>query len=157
MVASCHGSAPAALGPVVGVLPDRGQLAVRVRHKPFEHIVKRGAAAVCRGAAAVALLDIVPPGLLGTVIAVLAAAPALPLGRLRALLDRQVDLSVFHGDNLRLDCLSDGQMVVDVADIAVGHLRNVNHSGFPILQGYKCTEFCDSGDFSFTLIFKSDY
>ena len=37
-------------------------------------------------------------------------------------------------------------MIVDVADICIGDLRNVHHARAVFRQGDECTEFCDGLD-----------
>ena len=36
-----------------------------------------------------------------------------------------------------------GQVLANVADIGIGHLRNMYHAGFILRQGDECTKICD--------------
>ena len=72
-----------------------------------------------------------------------------PLGSGLQSLNRQIDLSVVCANNHHLHILPFGQMLPDIADISIGNLGNMYHSGLIFRQGYKCAKICDGLDFSF--------
>ena len=64
-------------------------------------------------------------------------------------LDRQVDLAILIADDHNLHILTLSQMLTDVADIGIGHFRNMYHTGLVLRQGNKRTEIGDGLYFSF--------
>ena len=61
----------------------------------------------------------------------------------------QVDLAVLRADDHDLHILTFGQMLADVADIGVGHLRDMYHAGLVLRQGDECAEIGNGLDFAF--------
>ena len=57
--------------------------------------------------------------------------------------DGKVDLAVFTADNHDFYVLPLRQMLTDIADIGIGHFRNMYHAGFVFGQGNECAEICD--------------
>ena len=58
--------------------------------------------------------------------------------------------SVFsHAEDLDLYGLSLGKVVLYLADIGIGHLGDMYHSGGSLFKLDKCAEFCYACDFSF--------
>ena len=131
---------------MVGVLPDRRDLAVGFGHKLlqlfFEELVsglgfRRGCGRGTGRAVLIAVVggsafsaEIVPGGIL-----------TLRLG-LQSL-DRKIDLAVVGVYDHDLNILAFGQMLADITDEGVGYLGNMYQTGLVIGQCHKSTEICD--------------
>jgi len=64
-------------------------------------------------------------------------------------LDGQIDLAIVRTNDHDLYVLSLCQMLADVTDIGIRHLRNMYHTGLVLRQGYKRTEIGDGLHFTF--------
>lgn len=157
-----------ALGPMIGILFDGGNLAVGIRHKLLEHIVKglgllgtirpgsTPLALIVAAAIAASLGTVAPIAPIASITAVAAIIPGAAIvaatgtGRgIHGLLDGQINLALIHGNDFYLYILSDGEILVDITDVSVGDLRDMYHAGLIAGQGHKCAELCNASDFSF--------
>ena len=123
------------IGDIVGVEGDvfkteRGEISLRV-HK----------ATLLRG---------IPGCAVGCALPALAAPvfPILPLRLGLQTLDGQIDLAVVRTDDHDLYILPFGQVLANIADVGVGHLRNMYHSGLIFRQGDERAKIGDGFDFS---------
>ena len=64
-------------------------------------------------------------------------------------LDGKIDLAVFRADDYDLHILAFGQEGTDIADVSVGHLRDMYQTGLILRQGNKSTKIGDGFDFAF--------
>ena len=120
------------------ILAAARDAAVGVRHELLQLLLKGlrtlGRTVLTRGASVLLRTAV----LLGTALA--------PLRLLRPL-DGKADLARrVNADDLDLDVLPLRQMIVDVADICIGDLRNVHHARAVFRQGDEYSEFCDGLD-----------
>ena len=143
----------AALGAVVSA--HGGELGVRFGHKGLQLFLKELVSSLGRGG-----LHRSRTLLLRAVLRIVATFPTgrgltagtgsvLP-GRLGLQpLDGQIDLAVFVADDNDLHILSLSQMGTDVADIGIGDLRDMYHTGLILRQGDECTKIGNGFDFAF--------
>ena len=153
------------LGAVVGILLDGRDLAVRIRHECLEHIVKglRLLGSVALGcaltaivksaavaAAVAAMISVIVIPLRPVKIPLATVLAGLTLRRLLGLLDGKIDLSSrVNGNDLHLDLLTNGEMLVDIADIGMGHFRDMYHTALVAGQGDKCAKLGNARYLSF--------
>jgi hypothetical protein len=134
----------AALGAVVAILPNGGNLTVGFGHKSlqllFKKLIRSLGGSRRHGSPGFPIL------LAAGSLAVLGLT--LTDGLRLQTLDGQIDLSVFKADDLNLNLLTFGQVLADIADISVRHLRDMYQTGLVIRQGYKGTEVGDGFDSS---------
>ena len=145
------GLSSSALGAVVRVSLDGGDLAVGFRHEGLQLFFKKLICGLGRGRGDRGRTGRAGSTLLrAAVVAEIAPGRAvLPLGSGFQTLDGQVDLAAFGADDHDLYILTLCQVLTDIADIGVGHLRDMYHAGLVLGQGDKCAEIGDRFDFSF--------
>ena len=136
----------AALGPVIGILPDGRDLAVRLRHKLLQLLLKEliGSLGCCGGRRCLPLGTGLLRLLTFPTAEIAGSGLILSLGLGLQALNGQIDLAIFIADDHHLHILALGQMLADVADEGVGHLRNMYHAGLIFRQGHKGAEIGDT-------------
>ena len=140
---------------------DGGELGIGLRHESLQLFLEQLVSRLgCRGlhgsalGTGLALTLILVATLTGStvIIIVIGAEAAIVSGRTFPLrlglqtLDRQIDLAVIIGDDHDLHILTLGQMLADIADVGIGHLRNMYHAGLVLRQGDERTEIGDRLD-----------
>ena len=153
----------AALGTVLGILLDGGDLAVGLRHESLQLLLEELVSGLGSGGGhgvgtlrtVLALMLAALTGRAGMIAAVVALAEvtaaeiAALTGRVFAglaglqTLDGQIDLAVIGADDHDLHILTFGQMLANVADIGIGNLRNMYQTCLILRQRNKCAKIGD--------------
>ena len=139
---------PSSSGPMLGILLQRRQLAVRLSHKCLQLFFKQLVGSLWGSA-------LHRSGTHRTLVLIAVAAAEFPTRGILSLglglqtLDGQVDLTVFRTNNHDLHILPLGQVLADVIDIGIGHFRDMYHAGLILGQSHKGSEIGDGLDFSF--------
>ena len=125
----------AALGPMVGVLTDGRDLAVRLGHELLKLLLEElvsglGFRGWCGRGTGRTVLEI-GRALSGTEIA---SGGIFPLGLCFQPLDGQIDLTAIGVDDHDLYILALGEMLTNVADKGIGNFGNMYHAGFIFRQ-----------------------
>ena len=136
---------------MVGILTDRRDLAVRFAHELLELLLKQLIGSLGRrGRSGCSTLGtilgrriVLTTGCTAAEIIAALSGGCFPLGLGFQPLDGQIDLAAIQADDHDFHFLTFGQMLADIADVGICHLRNMYHTGFVIFQGDKCAKIGD--------------
>ena len=136
-----------ALGAVIGILPDGGNLTVGFRHKLLQPLFKQlvsGFGCRRRGRCRLAL----PGGIIfptGTIVGTIAE---LGCGGFQTL-NGKIDFAAVYANDNNLDILTFRQVLANITNLCFGDLRDMYHAGLVLGQRNKCTEIGNGFYFAF--------